>query len=171
MRKLIAAILALSITLPAQSADDDECAIWLCLPIGFGIPQCKDAREAMVKRTIEFKSPVPTFRSCEVSADQRSNINEYTFKTFPAALMGSYTLPNGDIVAPERRIVPGSCNHRDSGPEEPRGCVATLQGVRLFENGVQMGSTYYRYKSGSDYIEDPETGIITSMDTLLQSVE
>lgn len=153
---------ALSISTLAAAADPDECAIWLCLPAGFVHPSCQPAKRAMIKRLFEFKGPVPSFSSCEVQGAERTNTNVYDYQIGSAALMGSY-FHGSTVIEPSRLIVPGICNHRDTGPEEPRGCVTTLQMIKVFENGQQMGMTYFRNKDGVDYIKDPVTGEISSV--------
>lgn len=60
---------------PTQSAtqqgsgiNEDECAIWLCLPGGF--PEgCDKAYSAMIKRLEEGKSSLPNFASCTVDGN------------------------------------------------------------------------------------------------------
>lgn len=49
----------------AYAADDNACAIWICLPGGF-IPGCEKAYAAMIKRitSIPPKFPLPSFTSC-----------------------------------------------------------------------------------------------------------
>lgn len=155
------AAFALVFSTTTIAANQDECSIWLCLPVGFNLPSCQPAKIAMLKRMFEFKSPVPSFSSCEVQGPERTNTNVYDYRIGTAALMGGYINSNNEIVAPEEKIVPGFCNFRDSGQEEPRGCIATLQVITLIENGKQIGVTYFRNKQGTDYIQDPETGEIT----------
>ena len=155
--ELTALILVLCIAIPeaSRAASQDECAIWLCLPFGFAVPGCDKAFSAMIDRLQEFRNPVPSFGSCSVDGS-----DDFTIRRSPAALIG------GSVVHPERKVVPGACNHRDSGPEEPRGCIATLDTIRLYDNGVQMGLTYYRNKGGHDYVEVPVTGEIYRADLI-----
>lgn len=164
MKRYIKAYLTTILLLQSSvipAASPDECAIWMCLPVGFAVPGCGAAHSAMIDRLLAFKGPVPSFGSCSVDSEHTTGI-QYSVKFSFSALIGSYH--RGSVLArPERFIVPGFCNHRDSGPEEPLGCTVTLNTIRLYENGVQMGMTYHRNKQGTDYIQDPVTGEITSL--------
>lgn len=159
--KLTAILLALFIAIPsARAASQNECAIWLCLPFGFSMPGCDKAFSAMIDRLREFRNAAPSFNSCSVDVD-----DSFTIEHSQAALMGTRII-NGKFVPPERKVLPGFCNQRDSGPEEPLGCISTLNAVMLYKNGVQMGMTYYRNKQGHDYVEVPATGDIYRADLI-----
>lgn len=159
MKRLIAVLLCIVVIgpSPVRAASEDECAIWLCLPIGFAFPECGPARIAMYERLFQFKAPAPSFRSCE--APNSTNTNVYEVSGGSAIKMG------GPNLGPRKIIDNGFCNHRDSGPEEPRGCTKTLKMYKLFENGVQMGVTFYRDSEvgGVDYVRDPVTGNVISL--------
>lgn len=66
----------------AVAASDDECAIWLCLPAGFG-EGCGAAHKAFKNRLKKRKSPLPSWGSCAVG-DDTSEPYSYTtrFKTY-----------------------------------------------------------------------------------------
>lgn len=164
--KIISILLCFVIVGPSQvrAASQDECAIWLCFPIGFAFPSCHSAHAAMVKRLFEFKGPAPSFSSCE--APNSKNPNDYTMDSGSAIKMGAGNLGAGKIIDN------GFCNQRDSGPEQPLGCTATLRMYKLYENGIPMGMTYYRDPQGQDYVRDPATDLIISVRNLrAQQVE
>lgn len=162
--KLLSVILCVIIVGPApvRAASEDECAIWLCLPVGFVFPECNSARIAMYERLFEFKGPVPSFGSCE--APNSTNPNSYTFAG------GSAIKMSGANLGPQKIIDGGFCNHRDSGRETPLGCSKTLKMYRLFENGVQMGMTFYRDSEpgGLDYVRDPVTQNVISLRNFIE---
>lgn len=159
--RLLAIVLCCVINIPAQAqaANQNECAIWLCLPFGFALPGCSAPRSAMLQRLFEFKGPAPAFSSCEAS--NSTNPNTYQMSTGKAVLMAA-----GNLGA-DKIIDGGFCNFRDSGHEEPLGCAGTLRMYKLYENGLQMGMTYYYNPQGSDYVRDPETGLISRVSSLL----
>lgn len=162
-RKLLAICMSAMLVVPTsvQAYDTWGCAIWLCLPVGFSYPECGKARRAMLKRMYKFKSLIPSFSSCEVAEAGRTNRNKYRIGTDTAILMGPY-IEGYKVVQPVEKIIEGGfCNFRDTGHEEPRGCITTLQLIRVYENGVQKGMTYYRNKEGEDYIRDPVTGVLS----------
>ena len=158
MKRLIAASLSIAISLSA-SADQNECAIWLCLPIGFSMPECQTARSAMMKRLFQFESPAPSFSSCEVEGSAKTN--NYDIARGQAALIGPY-MHGSRTIMPTERIKDGVfCNDsRESEPEEPRGCTTTLQSYQMYENGVKVGATYYRNKQGADYIRGADGEVL-----------
>ena len=160
-KQLISILLCVVIIGPAQvrAASPEECAIWLCFPVGFMFKACHPAYEAMVDRLIEFKGPAPTFKSCETP--DADNPNNYTMSMNSAIKMG------GANLGAEKILDGGFCNQRDTGPEEPAGCVKTLRMYKLYENGEQMGMTYYRDPQGLDYVRDPATDLIISVRNLL----
>lgn len=66
-RAAIGALLTLpllALSTPAQAADEDACAIWICLPAAFMVEECAPAYTAMVKRLVTGKNPLPLFGSC-----------------------------------------------------------------------------------------------------------
>lgn len=138
------------------------CAIWLCLPVGFAALSCHKAKSAMVKRMFKGKSPVPSFESCQISTP--TNTNRYSYVGSDSVLMGATIV--GDVLTPPAvPIIEGQwCNHRETGPEEPLGCITTLQTIKVYENGQQMGMTYYRNKSGKDYVRNPLTDVLYPAD-------
>lgn len=64
----------------AQTSSDDECAIWLCLPSGFG-EGCGGAHSAFKKRLKKGKSPLPDWNSCSDENDPEPYIYRRTYYT------------------------------------------------------------------------------------------
>jgi len=64
-----------SSTEPAYAASEDECAIWLCLPLSFVYSECNVAYSAMLDRIFSFppKPPLPLFGSCSADAPDGGN--------------------------------------------------------------------------------------------------
>mgnify|MGYP000748921961 CR=1 FL=1 len=118
-------LIVLALLLPGSaSAYDKACAGWLCLPMGFGHPSCQPAKVEMLKRMLEFKSPLPSFDSCQVQGDARTNTNALDYQVGRAAFV-----PGGNPSV----VLGQFCNFRDTGSEEPLGCVATLQTIQITE--------------------------------------
>ena len=172
--KLCVTLLAVFIALPglSRAASEKECAIWLCLPVGFGVPGCGGAQSAMYERLFKGKTPAPSFPSCTAESSGSSNSSTFTIERGNAALIGDYVVA-GKLVTPISTIVDDTvCYPRDVGSgrehETPRGCTTTLQSVRMFENGVQTGLTYYR--SNPDVVKVPSTGNIYPANAIPQEV-
>ena len=162
--KLILLVLTLTLSGSVRAVDTWACAIWLCLPIGFAAPSCHKAKSEMVKRMFKGKSPVPSFESCQILSP--TNTNRYSYVRNDSVLMGA-TIVGGVVTTPAVPIIEGQwCNHRETGPEEPLGCIATLQTVKVYENGQQMGLTYYRNKNGQDYVRNPLTDLLYPADNI-----
>ena len=184
--KLFAAAVACSLALPAQAASEDECAIWLCITVGFAPSECQSARVAMYKRLLEFKSPLPSFGSCSVDGANTTNL-DYAWE--PASVIyprrwdpakgGRWTnIPNIDV--PGTIVDGGRCDDLSAESLEgdpPMICATSLSAVTLFENGLPLTDTYcgnddnnpYRYDR-SDYVRDLETGEIRLADTPAEPV-
>lgn len=154
MKRLILA-LALFGAGNAHAANPDECAIWLCLPTGFSHPSCMPAKIAMYKRTLEFKSPVPSFSSCSVGGNPTGL--DIVFGS--AALLAQ----SGAGTDGSRVVVRKTCNFRDTGREEPLGCIDTLRTVQLIDNGLPMGDMHILSPSvtGGGWNYNPLTGVVT----------
>lgn len=63
----------------ANAASDDECAIWLCLPYGFG-EGCGSAHKAFLKRIEKRKSPLPDWNSCAIEDGSGDDRPPYSYK-------------------------------------------------------------------------------------------
>lgn len=60
-----------------KQINEDECAIWLCLPGGF--PEgCGKAHSAMTKRLKKGKSPLPSFSSCSADGNDHGLAHHQT---------------------------------------------------------------------------------------------
>ena len=62
----LAALSFALISAPAAHAgpSEDECAIWLCMPVGFSVPGCGDAFSAMKDRLKDLDPPLPSLSAC-----------------------------------------------------------------------------------------------------------
>ncbi|ARR10586.1 MULTISPECIES: conjugal transfer protein [Vibrio harveyi group] len=124
---------------PAQASDAD-CAIWLCLPVGF-IGGCGDAKKAFLKRIKKFKPPLPSFSKCMFKGDlpngSAANMpdTEMTSKTGKAA-----RLKDGSIIHGTPCTV---ISNHGGYATYPRNCVATLNYVQTYMNGQPYGEIYY----------------------------
>jgi len=96
-----------------RSVNQKECAIWLCLPLGFLPSACSGPRKAMIRRLFKRKGPAPSFSSC--TAD--SSGSEFGMDRGLAAFI------------PPNRLVKNrmGCNMRDGEDEVPLGCVGTVK--------------------------------------------
>ncbi|MDE9544142.1 hypothetical protein [Xenorhabdus bovienii] len=65
----------------AQAANEDECAIWICLPAGFG-EGCGGARSAFKKRLSKGKSPLPSWNSCSEGNEPEPYSYKRKYKTY-----------------------------------------------------------------------------------------
>lgn len=72
--KLLTAAITAAFLIPAPPiyANDADCAIWLCLPVGFP-SGCGDAKQAFINRIKSFKSPLPSLTSCLVSSGVKTS--------------------------------------------------------------------------------------------------
>lgn len=63
--------IALSFSAPqALAANQWECGIWMCAPVGFALPGCEKSFKAMLKRVSKLKSPTPSWHKCIVDEKQ-----------------------------------------------------------------------------------------------------
>lgn len=137
---------------PAHAQSNDECAIWLCAPFGFVLPNCGKAFRAMLKRVSKLKPAFPSWRSCEV-ADSGVSMS---FREGKAALMAEevrrcvdpgsgvpdFLCQVWEVVAPGEYIKDTICYDVGYG-EEPKGCIATYNYVETYQDGELYGDTYY----------------------------
>ena len=138
-RYLLPALLALAITTPAIAASDDECAIWLCLPVGFVPGECSKARTAMYKRVFKGKGPLPRFSSC--SAD--GNANGFDARRGVAAKIKD-TNPTEYVLG--RQCV--GRDHNDASVTNttntsPPNCVGTYNWIQIYQHGNRHGERYF----------------------------
>ena len=128
---LIIGTLPLTLSPTAYAASDDECSIWLCLPMAFP-GGCEDAKKAFRSRIKKFKPPLPHFASCLIKGSPESNM---TTKEGTAAKMpdGSYI----DGRKCERYFYKGKLVWR------PYQCTGTWHYVETLDNGQVNGERYY----------------------------
>jgi len=164
---VISALFGASITYsPIASADKGaECAIWLCLPTGFG-SGCSAAKRAFKYRIKHFKPPLPSFASCLVKGGGGNTglADDFTSKEGFAAY-----IPTHDICSqyeyvghgrerskycvshktiPARYVMDTRCvqkrqGKRGKGPSQPTGCVETVRYVQVLTNGLVTGETTF----------------------------
>lgn len=53
----------------SQATSDDECAIWLCAPAGFNVPECATPHKIFKRRIKKGKDPFPSLSSCSDNGD------------------------------------------------------------------------------------------------------
>ena len=158
-------ILASCYTSNCLTINDDECAIWLCAPVGFGPSECGPAHRAMVKRVHLGKGPIPPFSLCNKHSSNSAISNtEMSSADGIAAFIPSHTIcteykedvrhggpygpqkvktcvaygPSGDSWVKNR-----PCIHGANGSSDPKGCTTTGYFVEVFANGVKVGETYF----------------------------
>ncbi|MGR2997572.1 conjugal transfer protein TraL [Vibrio vulnificus] len=179
MKNLVLAlsVLVLGFYTPKKSfaANEADCSIWLCLPVGFP-SGCESAKKAFKKRIRKGKSPLPSLSSCIVSppaglVDTPSEDIELpkpsvmTSKTGHAALIEAHTIckrwrhingKNSERVCIESEYIPKHaihdtyCHYMDNGRDRyPDKCINTIKYVQTFMDGVQYGETYYFDSSGN----------------------
>ncbi|MGN1394571.1 MAG: hypothetical protein ACI4V7_11185 [Succinivibrionaceae bacterium] len=160
----IATIIISSSFSNSYAISDDECAIWLCAPAGFGPSECGPAHSAMIRRVHRGQGPLPPFSLCNKHSSN-SNISntEMTSADGYAAYIPSHTIctqykeeirygnygpqkvktcvaygPSGDSWVKDR-----GCIHSSNGHTDPQGCTTTGYYVEVFVDGVKVGETYF----------------------------
>lgn len=142
MTRLIPALLALCIALPAVAAPGPgECEIWLCLPVGFPahIDECNKAKEEMVKRVWKGESPLPAFGECSVDGDS----NGFTVNYGVAARIKD--------TNPTEYVYGRQCTVRDHNDApasnttntDPPNCVGTYRFFQAYQHGQPVGDMIY----------------------------
>ncbi|GIU48848.1 hypothetical protein TUM4438_31150 [Shewanella sairae] len=119
----------------AHAASEAECAIWLCLPTGFG-SGCGDAKDAFKDRIKKFKPPLPEFLGCVLSDSSMPNIPNMPEVEMSSKEGVSARLENG-------RIIDGQECYCNGDWCAPQGCVETLKWVETYIDGVKSGERYY----------------------------
>lgn len=170
---VVLALLTLSLAVPTKSyaESDAACAIWLCLPTGFG-QGCGDAKSEFKKRIKKGRSPLPDLGSCIVksvlgnSNQSGAKASVMSSKDGIGALISSHTTCDKwarkrsggetESYCAKTKIVPAYVQHnvycqrrtRDN-DESPKHCTRTVRYVQTFMDGKQFGSTYYFDGSGN----------------------
>jgi hypothetical protein len=174
---LALSVLVLGLYTPKKSyaVDEADCAIWLCLPVGFP-SGCEAAKKAFKKRILKGKSPLPSLGSCLVSAPPGlvetpskdvdiPKPSSMTSRYGRAALIEAHTLCHRweyrggknferECVEPEyipkHAIHDTYCRYIDNGRQRfPHKCIATIRYVQTFMDGKQYGETYYFDSQGN----------------------
>ncbi|EOX8575804.1 Uncharacterised protein [Salmonella enterica subsp. indica] len=127
------AVPLLAISLPSRAASQDECAIWLCLPAGFG-QGCDAAKSAFKKRIRKGKSPLPSFSSCATDTGDSlgSGVGELTQKSGVA----SWIPGQGYVMDAD------ACRISWNGHTRPSGC-RRVSYTAIYQNGVMLGSPQF----------------------------
>lgn len=150
-------------TVQADPSHEDECAIWLCAPAGFAVPECSGAHSAMHWRIRHHKSPLPSFSSCSEDLDSEGGISyqegyaayipehkiskcvQYVTDYSRASTQG----PTKKCVSyeyetiPEQYIQGTGCQHLGQGKTEPAGCTTTYHYITVQDANGIVGETYY----------------------------
>ena len=156
-------------TIPKSYAvDEAACAIWLCLPTGFG-QGCGAAKSEFKKRIKKRKSPLPSFSSCEVKSPIALSANapkvKLTSRHGYSAFVPSYKRclrweyhrqgRHDKKVCVKSEIVPAHIDDntkcRRGNPNVPFNCSQTIQYVETFNNGTQYGNKYYFDSNGNEF--------------------
>lgn len=134
-----------------QAASEDECAIWLCLPAGFG-EGCGGAKSAFLDRVRHGKSPLPDFASCAIDS-ANSGGSQLTYESGKGAWLPerkvcvAYAHGHGDEwctryeTRPAEFVKGQSCiDNNDT--HYPPGCIGRRY-IDVKIDGVTTGNTYY----------------------------
>ena len=147
------AALAMSLlTSDAWANHEDACAIWLCLPSGFG-QGCGGAEHEFKHRIKHGKPPLPDFMSCAID-DGSGETPNITYKDGVSALVpehiestgwhneggrnGQHQVCNGWITVKEQIIDGRVCSNKS-----PKYCTKTLHWVETYEDGKPLMDRYY----------------------------
>lgn len=112
--------------------NQDECAIWLCLPAGF--PQgCGSAHKAMLKRLKKGRSALPDFNSCAIGDAEQP---EHGF-----ASSEEFVIKVGDTYHPGYSCLK-PFGKADNGDWIP-GCTGVYKRITVTQHGKAIGQTHY----------------------------
>lgn len=139
---------------PVRAASDDACAIWICLPTGFG-KGCSKPHKEFRKRTRRGQPAMPPFQACMArpKGDTTEITDHYESKTGVAAYIPShsvcsnYSSKNGCLgysTVDEQVIKDEACARSSKdGDYRPSGCTKTLRYTEVYRNGLLFGQTAY----------------------------
>lgn len=139
---------------PTFAASDTACAIWMCLPTGFG-EGCREPHREFRKRTRRGQPAMPPFQACMArpEGDTTEITDHYESKTGVAAYIPShsvcsnYSSKNGclDYTTVDEQVIKDEACARSSkdGPYRPSGCTKTLRYTEVYRNGLLFGQTAY----------------------------
>ena len=148
-----------------------DCAIWICLPAGFG-EGCEKAHAAFIRRVTHFppRPPMPPWSACESHDPMASDGGELTTKKGRAAFV-----PERDLCSAyeyrwngmgkdsqavlvcsetkhftEHHVLDQTCTPahppRGAGPADmghPAGCSQTTNYIETLQDGMPLGDPYY----------------------------
>lgn len=147
-----------------MAASEDECAIWLCAPIGFAPSECAGAHSALIRRIHSLQSPLPSISSCGNGISGPENVTahdgraafipsheiclEYTEETVYTAYgpkINQTCVRTGyseDSWIKDRYCNPG-CGSTGCNPD-PKGCTRTDYYVEVLNaDGTIIGQPYF----------------------------
>ena len=146
-------LLSLLYTPPLLAASEADCAIWMCLPSGFG-EGCGDAKKAFKKRAKRHQPSMPPFPSCEVRPAGDTSVirDKYTSKDGVAAYVPTRTIciRQGKNTCMETKTIDEHMvkdrrcarTSKDE-PYYPKGCTQTFRYAEVYLNGHLFGQTQY----------------------------
>ncbi|MGF1907624.1 hypothetical protein [Aliivibrio salmonicida] len=144
--------ISLTYSPPLMAASDDACAIWMCLPTGFG-EGCDGPHREFRKRTLKHQPAMPRWSSCQKETEVGPPVRDvYTNKTGVAAVIPAHTVcarhdKNGCLSSQyieEKIIKDRQCRYNSkNGTRTPTGCSHTLNYTEIYKNGFLFGKTAY----------------------------
>lgn len=69
-------------TAEAMTAHEEECSIWLCLPVGFGAMGCAPALSRAMKKIRKGKNPLPSWGSCSSGREVQPYTLQHKYKIY-----------------------------------------------------------------------------------------
>lgn len=144
----------------ARAASEDECAIWLCLPNGFG-EGCGAAKSAFKSRIKHHKSPLPAWHECAIDDGSGNDEAPYSyterFETWYNNGDQVYSKNGKNCPSSGQIITSYSC---------PNGYTGRKQVITaICANTVKYTSTFFG--SGEVIISDPVEHSGTDLDKVL----
>ncbi|UJF17244.1 conjugal transfer protein [Vibrio sp. SS-MA-C1-2] len=126
----ICSVISFSLTFftPPVRASSDDCAIWLCLPMGFP-SGCGDAKKAFKKRIKKLKPPLPNFFSCVSPDAPPSNMSSNYQQRVEYCREWNYSDNSNNQWCVDRVRIPAY--------------------VETFQDGEQLGERYYFDRDGN----------------------
>lgn len=85
MMLVAGSILISTATMPtaeAMTAHEEECSIWLCLPVGFAAQGCSPAKSRAMKKIRKGKNPLPSWGSCSTGKEVQPYTLRHRYKIY-----------------------------------------------------------------------------------------
>ena len=117
-----------------NAINEDECAIWLCLPAGFP-DGCGKAHSAMLKRLKKGRSALPDFASCAVGDAKQLEHGFSSSEETVIKVNGSYR--------PGYTCLSSRSGGKDGDKEYIPGCTGVYRKVTVTQHGNPVGHTHY----------------------------